>query len=317
MRSGAVGLIANKFSTEFHIIPASKLLQSTACLAPDWHVFTLKTSPSPPTPVELAYVTWLKTRSDQLTLPSDVDFNMKVAQSSNIKDKFGLLKDVKAGEFRNILGEVVKIIDRGFDNVTIYLSDYTPNPNFYNKAWGEGANDAQGRDGDQFGYVKLKKKEADDWPGPYGKLCIQLTLFDGHAAFVRESVKPGVWVMLTNVAINFGKMGGFLEGFLRGDRHAFDGKIQVKILNMTEDLDEADPRWKDALRRKLEWWKKFNNQKAELLDQAGGLPSKRKSNDEDKAKGNSKRRRKERRAAAEKKAAANLNENGLCILDAA
>lgn len=311
MRSGAVGLIANKFSTEFHIIPASKIIQNAKFLSPHWQAFTMKTNPSPPTPVELVYVAWLKARSDQLTLPSDVDFNMKVAQSSNVKDKFGLLKDVKAGEFRNIIGEVVKVVDRGFDNVTVYLSDYTPNPNFYNKVWGEGADDTQGRDGDQYGYVKLKKKEADDWPGPYGKLCIQLTLFDGHAAFVRESVKPGVWVMLTNVAINFGKVGGLLEGFLRGDRYAFDGKIQVKILNMTEDLDEADPRWKEALRRKLEWWKKFNNQKQELLDQAAGLPSKRKSNSEDKSKGNSKKRRKERRAAAEKRAAANLNENGL------
>jgi protection-of-telomeres protein 1 len=133
-----------------------------------------------------------------------------------------------------------------------------------------------------------------------------LTLYDGHANFVRENSKNIVneWVMLRNVQIKFGKMGGCLEGFLRGDATQFEGKIQVEIVKTKDDL-AVDPRYKDAVRRKLQWWNKFEKQKQELLDEASGAGTKRKRDgEESELPKNSKQKRKEKRAAAFAKAAA-------------
>jgi protection-of-telomeres protein 1 len=119
----------------------------------------------------------------------------------------------------------------------------------------------EGRDGDKYGYTKSRPKTTNDWPGPFGKMSIQLTLYDGHATFVREQVKTKQWVLLKNVQVKFGRMGDCLEGFLRGDTDALDGKIQVQIIEQSEEPDENDIRWKEAVRRKLQWWAKFKRQK--------------------------------------------------------
>ena len=77
-----------------------------------------------------------------------------------IKDKYRLLKDVKAGQFCDLLGEVIRFyedVDRG----TVYLSDYSPNSLFYNNEWRSATGTAfRGRDGDEYGYVKSRSKAA-------------------------------------------------------------------------------------------------------------------------------------------------------------
>ena len=218
----------------------------------------------------------------------------------NVRQKFCLLKDVKPDTFHDILGEVIRVFD-GSSSVTVYLSDYTANSLFYNYAWGGGTTEA--RDGDEFGYIKSRTKTAKDWPGPYGKMTIQLTLFDGHADFIRdEKVQANQWLLLRNVQIKFGRMGGCLEGMLRGDRDAFEGKVYVQIMKHSDELEDNDVRWKEAVRRKHDWWKKFEKQKQDMLDEAAAVGDKRKRGDEV-VKKNSKQRRKEQRAAAENRAA--------------
>jgi protection-of-telomeres protein 1 len=313
MRAGAVGLIANKFSTQFHIIAASKIRSGSRVMPGDWQVFTLKPNATPPNPLELAYVTWATSRSSLMGLPTEAEFQEKLAQSGNVKDKFSLLKDVKPDCFYNILGEVSKIKDSGQDIITVCLSDYTANPNFYNYVWRGEVEEAQERRGDEYGYTKFSEMGDREWTGPFGRLTIHLNLFDGHAQFVRESVKTGNWVLFTNVKMGFGKMGGFLEGYLRVDQWAYEGKVQVKVMTTSDNPEDIDPRWKEALRRKVEWQKKYALQLQSIRDEAAGLPKKRKSRQHDLSKGNSKERRKERRAAAEKKAGMNLNENSKLI----
>jgi hypothetical protein len=228
----------------------------------------------------------------------------------NVKDKFSLLKDVKPNRFYNILGEVIKVLDSSSVAVTVYLSDYTENREFYNNLPDQEGADSEGRDGDEFGYTKSKrKKSTNSWPGPYGKLAIQLTIYDAHADFIRDNVNVNQWVLLRNVQIKYGKMGGVLEGYLRGDRDAFDGSVRVQIMEQAEQPDGNDVRWKEAVHRKMEYKQNAEKPPKEPFDKVAGSKGKRKRDGAEPK--NSKERRKAKRAAIEKKVAEklNLNEN--------
>ena len=319
MYKGAVSLLTH-WTTECHVlaatnIPSKPLTYPTA----KWQSIPPGKC-KPPNLVETNYVIWAKSRTNELDIPSDHEFHEKSMQSMKVKDKFSLLKDVKPEHFYNILGQVIKVHD-SINVLSIYLSDYTPHSLFYNNAWArEGS--AEAKDGDEYGYTKSRSKDPKAWPGPFGKMSIQLNLYDEHATYVREYVKVKQWVLLSNVQIKYGKMGGLLEGYLRGDRQRFDGKIQVKIMEKSENPEENDIRWKEAVKRSHEYWKKHEAQKKAILCEDDGLGNKRKAENDGLPKLNSKQRRKEKRAAAEKQAAASeaklaekldLNDNGKAL----
>jgi len=296
MWNGAISLVAHK-SSEFYILSAAKVPKSPSGAS------NLPWQPYPPgrrrypNAAETSYVIWASSRTKDMELPSDHEFQERKAQSANIKDKFTLLKDAKPKKFYNIIGEVRKVYD-SCGPLTMYLSDYTPNNLFYNHPWGGHVNE-EGREGDEYGYIKPSKKATEDWSGPYGKLSLQLTLYDEHAEYVREYVKVEDWVLLKNVQIKYGKSGGYLEGFLRGD----GGKIGVEIMKQAREPEENDVRWVEALKRKLQWKNKFEQQRDDIQHEPAGLGDKRKHDGEQPSKNNSKKRRQEKRAAAEKKVA--------------
>lgn len=317
MWAGFVSLVSN-WGTEFHVIPASRIPQSISEIPANLWASTPQKARRP-TISETEYVIWANKFKDSLFLPSSDEFEDRAVKAMNIKQKFSLLKDVKNESFHDVLGEVIKVFQGSGEAITVYLSDYTGNSLFYNYSW-LGIDGAVARDGDEYGYTKARSKTPKDWPGPYGKLTIQLTLFDPHATFVRESVKVGQWVFLKNVQFKLGR-NGCLKGYLREDRKAFEGKIQVEVMQRRDD-EEGDEvsenylRWKDGIRRKYEWEERFKKQKRELVEEAsGGFKEKRKQAD---GVMNSKRRRTERRAAASAKVAdaanrakeLDLNENG-------
>lgn len=309
--------MVNKAS-DVHVLPFKQIPTSlsTAARAP-WKSYRYDTGAGTiPTEIETRYVMSVSGHTQEMELPSDNEFETRTKAAMTVRDKFSLLKDVENEKFYNILGQVVRMFDSGGDRMTIYLSDYTANTNFYNYAWG-GDGSAAGRDGDEYGYIKNKKKEDKQWPGPFGKMTIQMTLFDGHAAYVRNEVKDDQWVFLSNVQIKYGRTGGLLEGFLRGDQGAFEGKIQVRIMKEAEDPDENDARWKEGVRRKYDWWKNFKQQRKNIFEEEAGIGTKRK-NDEEHPKLNAKQRRKLERAQkakqteesdAKRAARLNLNEN--------
>jgi protection-of-telomeres protein 1 len=300
MWGGVVSVLAN-VASEFHILPSASI---PAALPRNSKAPWQSIPPSkcrPPSSVETAYIIWANNHIADLCLPELQEFQDRTQQAMNIKQKFSLLKDIKPDSYHDILGEVVKVYE-GSGSMTVYLSDYTANSLFYNHVWGNGGN-AEPRDGDELGYIKSRSKAAKDWPGPFGKMSIQLTLFDEHADFIREKkLHAKQWLLLKNVKIKFGRMGGCLEGVLRGDRGAFEGKVQVQIMEQSDEPDQIDARWKEAVRRKREWWKKFEQQKQDILDEAAGLGDKRKRGVEVATK-NARQRRKELRAAAEAKVA--------------
>jgi protection-of-telomeres protein 1 len=94
------------------------------------------------------------------------------------------------------------------------------------------------------------------------------------------------------VQIKYGKMGGILEGYLRGDREAFEGQVRVQIMEQAEKPEDNDDRWREAVQRRLQYEQKQQKQ---------NLGDKRKHDDAEPK--NSKERRNAKRAATEKKVA--------------
>jgi hypothetical protein len=308
-----MGLLKNS-SSEFRFLASENIPKKVLGESnPPWRSYPLGKGRSP-TAAEMKYVLWASNHADEIDLPSNQEFGVKVVQAMKQNtDKFSLLKDVKPDRYYNILGQVVRLYDSS-GTLQVYLSDYTPNSRFHHYAWGEGGKNDVGREGDNFGYISTKNKEAKEWPGPYGKMTIQLTLWDSHASFAREEVKVDDWVNLKNVHVKFGKIGGVLEGFMHEDH----GKTNVSIMNLTEGSVEDHGRLKEATNRKLQWWTRFTEQKSKYLEEAAGLGNKRKHDGEGSSKSNSKKRREEERAAKLKRGAAaeakkmerlNLNEN--------
>jgi len=275
-----------------------------------------------PTLAETRYVSWLHGRSADLDLPSETEFETRTIQSVQHKDRFRLLKDAKCERsgfiFVDLIGEVVKIHDAGYDHVSVYFTDYTSNPNFYNYVWGGSFNDPDEIQ-DEYGYLQVgrSRTKKPDWQGPFGTLTIQLTAYDMQATFIREKVKTKQWVLLTNVQIKYGRNGGLLEGFIRERQ-----KIAIEVLDTSIEASNGG-RLQEALKRKLTWTKRFQQQQQAIQHEESGTGKRKRDGDEqpEPKKLNSKQRRQQERAAAEKKVKdaelkkaklKNLNPNSRC-----
>ncbi|KAL2266264.1 hypothetical protein VTJ83DRAFT_5616 [Remersonia thermophila] len=208
-----------------------------------------------------AYVSYLYHQLDKSTLPDEAEFRQRAEESRNVKQKFSLLKDVREGQFCDLIARVARPPFSNFGTVTLYVSDYTENPHFHNHTLEE----MPAPDGDPYGYgytgepANVPKL---DWVGPYGKMSLQVTCFEPHASYVQENVSAGDWVALRNVQIKYGRDGRFLEGFLR-ESFNYTTRINVNVLN-AEDLEHADPRLKDAIRRRRDYEKKKQKQLKQL-----------------------------------------------------
>ncbi|KAL1840211.1 hypothetical protein VTJ49DRAFT_694 [Mycothermus thermophilus] len=213
-----------------------------------------------PSPEENAYVSYLYHQLDKSTLPDEAEFKQKAEESRNVKQKFSLLKDVREDRFCDLIVRVARPPFSNFGTVTLYVSDYTENAHFHNHT----LEDVPARDGDPYGYG-YTGEPADapklNWVGPYGKMSLQVTCFEPHASYIQENVSAGNWVALRNVQIKYGRDGRFLEGFLR-ESFNYTTRVNVNVLD-TSDLEHADPRLKDAIRR----WRDYEKKKEKQLKQ--------------------------------------------------
>lgn len=301
-QKGGVSLLSNN-SSELHILKASAVPRGPTasqdnipwekCGRPTKKVFNR------PTAAEVAYAVWIHGRSDNLQLPSSEEFRTRAIQAMQPKDKFALLKDIPPDApkpFYNIIGQVLRK-HNGNGCQTIYFSDYTPNSHFYNRVKGDCADDSQ---------------DGQPWEGPWGKMSMQVSMFDLNAAYMTESIDVNNWVLLKNVKIERRD-----RQYIEGKLHTDGTKINVELLRAKDT--NMDDRLRAALQRKLEH---VQAQKKKLLGKGEGHDGKRKADGDVAEKPNSKKRRKEARAAAEKHAAEkdakrqqklNLNEYGKWI----
>ncbi|KAG6096848.1 hypothetical protein E4U31_005294 [Claviceps sp. LM219 group G6] len=216
---------------------------------------------------ESEFVSILYSSINRERLPTASKFEALKSNSKNLKDKFCELKDLQDGKFVDTVAQVVrKPYDLG-DKITLWVSDYTENPLFYqHQLMGSKGKRAD----DPYGYTSTfaASKSSSEWSGPLGKLSLQITCYEPHASAIRnERIMQGTWVFLRNLQVKYGQSMANLEGFLREDRGA--GRVKINI-SKEESLDGEHTRVevKNALRRKQQYEKTKKTQIKELTEAA-------------------------------------------------
>lgn len=260
--NGEPSLITNKGKTDIHVYDGQRIAK---CKGSRSARDALK-PPSKKVHRELdqkqhEYVLWLYGKINDLgRVPDKEEVAAMAEKTVDINKKFSLLQDVKIRKFADLIVQVVKApYDLG-DKVALWVSDYTKNEGFFDKA----SNDSDWidgkpiRDGDPYGYTSkwsnhTSSNQADEkWLGPYGKRSMQITCWEPHSDFIRNNVKAGDWVRLRNVHIDYGKNVSNIEGKLHTDME-HRSRLYVNILDDREDRETLDPRLLDAIRRKRDY----------------------------------------------------------------
>lgn len=210
-------------------------------------------------------------------------------QSSSARvraDKFSAIKDVEHEKFYDLVGQVIKIYP-SYNDVELFITDYTSNVLLHNYEWGGGGQGIGGyREGDEYNYLPRSRK---DWPGPFGKLTLMVSLMSPHSHFASSNVRENDFVFLRNVRIKQSSS-RTLQGSLWQDQKYLE-RIDVGVIT-----DKSDHRVKDILRRKLEYKKRFDAQSARFVDEARGQ---KRDRDEPLSKSQNKKRRKQQKEQEE------------------
>ncbi|KAL8392496.1 hypothetical protein RB599_005136 [Gaeumannomyces hyphopodioides] len=213
---------------------------------------------------ETEYVSYLYHSVDKYSLPTVEEFQERVNRSLNVVTKFSTLNKISQDKFHDLVVQVVRNPYNLGDKVTLWVTDYTVNNAFFNHV-SDGSDSLSGdgsRDGDPYGYTSkfcvASTETSLPWPGPFGKMSLQVSCWEPHATFLLKNVVAGAWVILRNVNIRIGRNGQNLEGFMRGDRggDGFKDGICVSLLDTGSDRDNLDPHLVEALRRKRDHEKK-------------------------------------------------------------
>lgn len=133
-----------------------------------------------------------------------------------------LIQDVEVRRIVQLLGQVVKLNDIDSEKTILYITDYTANSSLTDFK----KDDESGEEGDPHNYMGRRK---NNWPGPWGQLTIQVTLWQPHASFAREHVKESDLVHLTYVRVKEGR-GDCIEAAVHEDRR-FPEKIHVRVVS--------------------------------------------------------------------------------------
>lgn len=156
---------------------------------------------------------------------------------------FALIKDLKPGTFVDLMGQIVQTYGNDSEKYLIYVCDYTTNKALLDYGQGDG----RPRLGDEHGHLDSFRKK---WTGPKGQMILQVTLWEPHASYAREFLKLNDFVILTNVHVKIGRADQKLEASVHTDRRWPD-KIHVDTVDA-----EEDPRARELLQRKREYWKR-------------------------------------------------------------
>ncbi|CAI7632169.1 unnamed protein product [Penicillium glandicola] len=160
------------------------------------------------------------------------------------------IQSAKVHRLCQLFGQVVNLNTYDSEKCLLYLTDFTENEELVNYKK-PGDDDESGPEGDRFNYVQKTK----NWPGPWGKLTIQVTLWEPHATYAREHLKPGDMALLTYARIKEGR--GGLEAAVHEDRR-FPEKIHIRKVNSGDD-----ERVQEVMNRRAEYWKIHGEPKAD------------------------------------------------------
>lgn len=181
------------------------------------------------------------------------EFDSRKITSTHVKQKFNTLANVTEGLFCDL---IVNIVREPYDNgqaVTLWVSDYTENPQFYNFPCNQIDSAAAGQLQNYPQAVDDITPQEDQWRGPFGQRCFQITCWEPHATVIRnQSLGLNNWVELKNVQIKTGRNGANLEGFLREDLNAWNTEVKIRQLVLVANT-ELNVHLKEAVRRKRDY----------------------------------------------------------------
>lgn len=202
------------------------------------------------------------------------------------KDKFSAIKDVEHDKFYDLVGQVIKIYP-SFNDVELFITDYTTNVLLHNYEWGGGGKGGESyREGDEYNYLPQRSK---NWPGPFGKLTLMVSLMSPHSYFATSNVRENDFVFLRNVRIKQSSS-RTLQGSLWQDQR-YPDRVDVSVVT-----DKSHHRVKDILRRKLDYTQRFEVQSAGFVDEARG---RKRDGDEPLSKSQNKKRRRQQKEQEE------------------
>lgn len=203
--------------------------------------------------------------------------------------KLSLIKDLTVNTYVDLVVQVVKTYHEG-KKFLLYVTDYTNNKALFDYAQ---VPDESGRDGDEFDYTSRYRRR---WPGPFGRMTLQVTLWDPHSCHARQYVDVDDFVFLRNVHIKTGNnQVARLEGTIHTDR-VFPNKVGVVSLNDDHDNEKV----RDIVKRKNEYFKGLKTSTDRLN---GGLEnSKRKPGEGEKLSKKAKKKSKKKSNGEEDKA---------------
>ena len=154
---------------------------------------------------------------------------------------FTLIKDIKPGSVVSLMGSVLEVDGNYSGRCVIYITDYTTNESLVD--YGQYH---RSRLGDEYGYLERKSTG-----GLRGQMSLQVTLWAPHDAFARQSLELNSLVHLSYVQIKQKKgFGGYIEASVHTDR-MFPQKMHIHAVDAKDD-----PRAKELLRRRREFWKR-------------------------------------------------------------
>jgi protection-of-telomeres protein 1 len=166
------------------------------------------------------------------------------------------LKDIHDNGYYDLVGEVVRIWMSAC-YTTIYWTDYTSNKLVQSIVSGDEPTDVQ-RDGDPYGYTEGMSIKRKAWPGPTGKMCLQIFLWPPHSTWANNNITEKDLVFIKNVRIGTRTNMENLRADLNPDQRHPD-QIDIRKLKI------SDPRCKELLERREQYWQQAESKPSEHL----------------------------------------------------
>ncbi|KAJ5610981.1 hypothetical protein N7510_007700 [Penicillium lagena] len=154
---------------------------------------------------------------------------------------FTLIKDAQRNTITQLLGQVVKMNTYDSEKAILQITDYTSNPLLIDYK----SNNDEGPEGDTYNHLSLNR---NNWPGPWGQMVMQVTLWEPHASYARENVKVGDILLFTYVHVKMRRASDILEAVVHEDVR-YKEKIHVRLCQ-----GGHDERTQELLRRRKEYW---------------------------------------------------------------
>lgn len=256
---GGLRSLLSNINTTVHIMPSKKiprnLCQSYTHLWKSCSFYHNSSSKKidAPSYKETEYALMVNLKKSSRPTLSSKEHKLNKPQANNVREKYRLLADARPGEYCDLVGQIVKIRRQSSGVLSLYISDYSANDYLYDYIYEEKTAQTTSHTEEEY-FTFQSSRDKSNWPGPFGKLTIQIALWDQNADYINDRAKCGDWLALNNVRMKLNSNGSILEGAL----HSENGKVLVQVLTLAEESPITSARLKSAKKRQLKYKQYYN-----------------------------------------------------------